>query len=161
MPVLTDSFSDKSFPSREDAEAFVAGKNPKPIAHEDKFYAVAVGSPPGIYLSWDEASLAIKGVKGPKYKKFLSRAEAENFIKEKGSVKTVKEVLGEEKPEKPEPIMTGAVDVADVADKTPTHEAGTTADGSVIVYTDGSSLSNGRAGAAAGVGVWFGDGDSR
>jgi ribonuclease HI len=34
-------------------------------------------------------------------------------------------------------------------------------DGIMRIYTDGSSLANGKVGSRAGVGVWFGDGDRR
>ena len=46
---------------------------------------MAVGEPTGIFTDWAEASLAIKGVKGPKYKRFPSQAEAVDYIKEFGS----------------------------------------------------------------------------
>ncbi|OAA67838.1 ribonuclease [Niveomyces insectorum RCEF 264] len=74
----------KSFVSREDAAAFVAGLNPEGGAKdkgEPRFYAVAVGNYPGIYTDWTEASKAIVGAKGPKYKKFSTRADAANFIR--------------------------------------------------------------------------------
>jgi ribonuclease HI len=55
-----------------------------------KFYAVATGRKPGIYTDWDTAhTQAIIGVKGPKYKKFATRVEAENFIRLYGSLETI------------------------------------------------------------------------
>ncbi len=75
---------DKSFVTREHAAAFVAGLNPEGGAKdkgEPRFYAVAVGNLPGIYTDWAEASKAIVGAKGPKYKKFSTRAEAADFIR--------------------------------------------------------------------------------
>ena len=44
-----------------------------------KFYAVAKGRKPGIYLSWADCEAQIKGYSGPKFKKFDSAEEAEEF----------------------------------------------------------------------------------
>lgn len=143
----------KSFTSRKDAEDFAAGKAVATPNEPAKFYAVAVGNPTGIYRDWSEASKAITGVKGPKYKKFASRAEAVNYIKQFGNKEAI-EALGEKiepitKPEK----KTGS--------KTKLSEQPSVVDGIVRIYTDGSSLANGKAGSRAGVGVYFGDGDAR
>ena len=45
--------------------------------------------------------------------------------------------------------------------KTTTEPASTSKAKAIRVYTDGSSRGNGRQGAYAGVGVFFGDGDER
>ncbi|TPX11007.1 uncharacterized protein E0L32_008044 [Thyridium curvatum] len=151
----------KSFLSREDAEAFVKGQNPVGASEEktDKFYAVAVGNPPGIYTDWDTASKAIVGVKGPKYKKFGTITEAKEFMK----IHT-----------KARAALQQAQEADDDADQPPAKKArtsgvgatngaasGTTSKGALTIYTDGSSLANGRTGARAGVGVFFGAGDKR
>lgn len=153
--LLTISIKVKSFTSLDDANAFAAGKKVKPAADEpQRFYAVAVGNPTGIYTEWTDAAVAIKGVKGPKYKKFSSRAEAVGFIKEFGNSVTVA-ALGEDivaEAPKPERKMTKSAQTI-LQNQVP--------DGTVRVYTDGSSLSNGKAGSRAGVGVYFGDNDSR
>lgn len=146
----------KSFPSREDAEAFVAGKNPPSMAtdgtKQEKFYAIAIGKEPGIYTDWDTASVAIKGWKGPKYKKFDTRAEAVEYIRAHGDEAGQKSIAGEVL----EPVSKKA------KSKSGTDELEIEDDPSILhIYTDGSSLLNGRAGAAAGVGVWFGEGDPR
>lgn len=143
----------KSFLSREDAEAFVAGKN---IATKkegpEKFYAVAVGHPTGIFNDWTDASLAIKGVKGPKYKKFGTRAEAVQYIRENGNKEAV-EKLGEAPPAEPEEKP---------AKRLKTDAAPSQADDGILrIYTDGSSLANGRASSRAGLGVFFGENDAR
>ena len=44
-----------------------------------KFYAVAKGRKPGIYLTWKECEEQIKGYSGSKFKKFESPEEAEAF----------------------------------------------------------------------------------
>ncbi|MCR5396861.1 MAG: ribonuclease H family protein [Lachnospiraceae bacterium] len=48
---------------------------------KQKYYAVKVGSAPGIYLSWAEAEPLVKGFPGAKYKSFPTREEAEAFLK--------------------------------------------------------------------------------
>ena len=44
------------------------------------FYAVANGRNIGIFLNWTECNHSVKGYKNAMYKKFATRAEAENFI---------------------------------------------------------------------------------
>ncbi len=48
-----------------------------------KYYAVKKGFHPGIYTSWDEASLEVKGYSNATYKSFNTLEEAEDFMKEK------------------------------------------------------------------------------
>lgn len=48
------------------------------MAKKKKFYVVWVGVTPGIYDSWDECNLQIKGFPGAKYKSFKSKPEAED-----------------------------------------------------------------------------------
>ncbi|KAH9908088.1 hypothetical protein F4778DRAFT_461685 [Xylariomycetidae sp. FL2044] len=143
---------DKSFLSREDAEAFVAGKKvPAPADEEEKYYAVAVGRQPGIYRHWDDASLAIKGWKGPKYKKFGTRKEAREFILKYGTEEAQLQVAaedGEPPAKKSKKSTSKSVPVLNEPDVE-------------YIYTDGSSLGNGAHGAVAGVGVYFGEGDPR
>lgn len=153
--MLTRDIIVKSFTSREDAEAFAAGKTVLSAANEPaKFYAVAVGNPTGIYNDWADASAAIKGVKGPKYKRFGSRGEAVAYIKEFGN-KAAIEALGD---------IAGEVDVKKKGSKKATDKtvAADNIDDAVLkIYTDGSSRANGQLGARAGFGVFFGQGDPR
>ncbi|OAA70599.1 Ribonuclease H-like protein [Cordyceps fumosorosea ARSEF 2679] len=156
----------RSFISRSDAEAFAAGKKvATPSEGPAKFYAVAVGNPTGIFNEWDDAAEAIKGVKGPKYKRFNSRAEAVDYIREHGSMEAVM-ALGER------PMATTAsgttIDIPTQVKK-PTKTTRVppplafpqVQEDLIRVYTDGSSLANGKAGARAGVGVFFAVGDAR
>ncbi|KAH8178330.1 RNase H domain-containing protein [Sarocladium implicatum] len=152
----------KSFTSRQDAEAFVAGKKvASSTPSKDRFYAVAVGNQPGIYTDWADVAPTIVGVKGPKYKRFDTRAEAVNYIIEFGNKEAI-EAIGEEgklsKKQKtyPDPLQALLDDDAGESIEEEKKD-----DGIVRIYTDGSSLANGRAGSRAGVGVWFGDGDRR
>ncbi|KAI1428490.1 ribonuclease H-like protein [Xylaria sp. FL1777] len=138
------------FTSRDDAEAFVAGRKTSAAADaEEKFYAVAVGRVPGIYTDWDEAAVAIKGWKAPKYKKFMARAEAIEFIRAHGNEEAQAWLVSEgvEPPSKKTKKSDG-----DILEDEP---------GVLRIFTDGSSLANGRTGATAGVGVFFGEGDKR
>ncbi|KAK7732275.1 hypothetical protein SLS53_008565 [Cytospora paraplurivora] len=45
-----------------------------------KFYAVAVGKQPGVYLTWPECEAQVKGVRGAVYKSFGDRGEAVEFL---------------------------------------------------------------------------------
>ena len=47
---------------------------------KQKFYVVWEGVSPGIYTSWTECQLQIKGYEGAKYKSFDSREEAERAL---------------------------------------------------------------------------------
>ncbi|KAI1805733.1 RnaseH-domain-containing protein [Daldinia bambusicola] len=140
--------------SREDAEAYVAGKKTSAAPPgEERFYAVAVGREPGVYTDWDTASLAIKGWKGPKYKRFDTREGAIEYIRTHGNEAAQEALLKDE----------GGEPTSKKRKKAAGGNAGKFEDEKDIqhVYTDGSSLANGRAGAAAGVGVFFGHGDAR
>ncbi|KAJ4390304.1 hypothetical protein N0V85_007353 [Neurospora sp. IMI 360204] len=157
----------KSFTSYEEASAFAAGR---PVASATsstsptKFYGVAVGRTPGVYTDWSIAQQEVVGWKNPKYKKFETRAEAEEFVRQwsgKPSSKAVKvpqvdetddlQVIAIEAPAKSsrKARKTSATQTA--------HEAQEALDASkpVIIYTDGSARGNGKVGAMAGVGVYF------
>ncbi|KAM0510958.1 hypothetical protein ACHAPE_010348 [Trichoderma viride] len=152
----------KSFLSREDADAFAAGKKVAVADEPDKFYAVAVGEPTGIFTDWSEAQKATTGVKGPKYKRFSTRAEAVAYIRQFGSREAI-EALGE----KVEPVEKVEVEekLFTIQKFTPIlkdSEVDTKPRENVLdIYTDGSSLANGRKGARAGLGVYFGENDPR
>ena len=45
-----------------------------------KYFAVKIGIKPGIYETWAECELQIKGVSGAKYKSFATMADAEKYI---------------------------------------------------------------------------------
>ncbi|KAL1866596.1 hypothetical protein VTK73DRAFT_4652 [Phialemonium thermophilum] len=172
----------KSFTTREDAAAFVAGKTPPSEAgavkgKPDKFYAVAKGNKPGIYTDWETAQLAIVGTKGPKYKRFDTRREAEAFVRLYGTAETVLAMDGigpsddeqdedkddstgveacEASPRKKARLQTNA------AAAQPSSSAAASQTGKLLrIYTDGSSRGNGYQGAVAGIGVFFGAGDPR
>ncbi|PHH55194.1 Ribonuclease H [Ceratocystis fimbriata CBS 114723] len=181
----------KSFPSLSDAQAFVEGHNPQsypPKNETPKFYAVARGLQTGIFTDWDETSAAIKGSVKPRYKKFPTRAEAVDFIREFGSPEALKAIENEPLVDAVDPKVTirnSTITPSDVvkprvilknsATAAAAQESETSGSANLLgsaevdeaykdfvhVYTDGSSRGNGRVGAAAGVGVFFGYNDPK
>lgn len=160
----------KSFLSKQDALDFVAGKpvngpsgRTKTNQQEEKFYGVAVGRVPGVYTEWSEAQKQIVDVKGPKFKKFATREEAEEFVKTAGK-STGKPAVAktEAKKDVKKEVKAGQSESSQpAAKKVKTSTEPTSKSKTVKVYTDGSSLNNGKLGALAGVGVYFGASDSR
>ena len=74
------------------------------MAKKQKFYVVWYGNPAGIFDSWKECQLSIKGVTGAQYKSFLTFAEAKKaYNKEYADFKgknTKKKTLTKEQLEK-------------------------------------------------------------
>ena len=62
----------KSFSSAEDAQLFLAGKDPSldptSSSYTAKFYGVRSGRVPGVYTDWASAEAQVKGVTKPKVK---------------------------------------------------------------------------------------------
>jgi ribonuclease HI len=136
---------------------FVAGKASSTAAGQpQKFYGVAVGHRPGVYTDWADAQVQVKDVKGPKYKKFETRAEAEEFVRSGGKAPAKVEVS---KSTKHAHASSSMVQNEPPAAKR--HKTSLPTSNVVRVYTDGSSRGNGRVGARAGVGVFFGPNDER
>lgn len=154
-----------------------------------RFYGVASGHVPGVYTDWADAQEQIKGWKLPKYKKFATRSEAEAFVQADGDSRksTVRsrqeEAVGDDIFEKDylapaakrlrsnlavsskaleesNDAILSTVTIPAAKQKLPTRIRDTKS-GPLRIYTDGSSLGNGKLGAVAGVGVFFGDGDPR
>jgi ribonuclease HI len=110
-----------------------------------------VGRKPGVYENWEEASEQIKDVKGPKYKKFATRAEAEAFVASGGKITAATAAKKGDTEEKP----------AKKAKTSASEGPKLKADGLLKVWTDGAARGNGQKGAQAGVGVFFGVNDPR
>ncbi|XRM37902.1 hypothetical protein ABZX51_001349 [Aspergillus tubingensis] len=195
----------QAFPSYEEANAFLTGtrasaaRGGTPLDSEPtRFYGVQRGRIPGVYTDWAKAQEQIKGFPKPRYKKFSTREEAEEFAREgQGSGATFGKTPESQKlagapgmmngvPADAQgipfeagtgPLPTGAEDGFDpnvwldpktgkVVYKSQDQKAATKVKstgppGMLRIYTDGSSLKNGKALASAGVGVYFGPGDSR
>ena len=50
-----------------------------------KYYAVRVGHNPGIYVTWSDCEVQVKGFPGAQYKSFPTEAEAKAYM---GSIDT-------------------------------------------------------------------------
>lgn len=50
-----------------------------------RYYAVARGRRPGIYISWDEVEPLVSGFRGNRFKSFRTRQEAEAYMLREGS----------------------------------------------------------------------------
>ncbi len=92
---------------------------------KQKFYAVAKGAKPGIYTTWGEVQPLVQGYEGAKHKSFATRSEAEEWIRNpvyqqsgKSASKTSK-AKQERNAVKPE-----------------------IKEGTVTIFTDGSSIGN-------------------
>jgi ribonuclease HI len=118
-----------------------------------RYYGVAIGHVPGVYTVWSEALEQVTDIKGPKYRKFDSRKEAEDFVKSGGKSPVVK--VGESE--------APSAKKAKLEKKVNSEGSGSGGGGSGVlkVWTDGSSRGNGKVGACAGLGVYFGYDDER
>lgn len=77
----------QAFTTTEEANAFLTGsKLPSASGsgtdsgEKTRYYGVQRGIVPGVYTDWAKAQEQIRGVKGPRYKKFSTREEAELFV---------------------------------------------------------------------------------
>ncbi|KAJ5518477.1 Ribosomal protein L9/RNase H1, N-terminal [Penicillium expansum] len=188
----------QSFPSQEAANAFMNGtKLPaeSQSSENTRFYGIQRGRVTGVYTDWTTAQEQIRGFPRPRYRKFSTREEAEEFVREgqtqppvgfgEASGPSGPHGITTEKPKNAEgvefapgdgPLPKGAEDGFDpnvlldpatgkVVYKTAPQMAATKTQstgipGMLRIYTDGSSLRNGTPLASAGVGVYFGPGDS-
>lgn len=132
---------------------------------------MAIGRKPGVYTDWAKVQQAIVGWKGPKYKRFDTREDAEAYVRTYASANSP--AIKDESNDEAEAyigrfsVVDSTADEQDTsygADEWPpakkTKKAADTAS-PLTIYTDGSSRGNGKLGAAAGVGVFFGPNDSR
>ncbi|KAF9403226.1 hypothetical protein BGX21_006222 [Mortierella sp. AD011] len=141
------------------------------------FYAVHIGKTKGVYFTWPECEKQVRGVVNAKFKKFDSLKEAEEFVKNGPKVftkpvpKAAVSATG-----RPSPYAAAAAARAgESSNSAARQEAGSSgkdnyisvngvrvaASDTIVIYTDGSSLSNGRVGSQAGLGVFFGVNDPR
>lgn len=114
---------------------------------------------PGVYEQWADAHEQIQGVKGPKYKKFPTREEAEEFVRSKGKSGTTAAVV---KKDTKKAVKNNTVEsFQPSAKKVKTSASSSSKSKFLKINTDGSALGNGKAGSRAGVGVFFGVNDER
>ncbi|KAL5519723.1 hypothetical protein ACEPAG_1383 [Sanghuangporus baumii] len=133
------------------------------------FYAVAKGRVPGIYASWEDCETQVKGYAGARYKKFKTQREAEEFVSSHPSAtvalvpsssrsrllpvpvpvsRTMSQYQKMDSSEKPKLDVSRKDDRIDE-------------EGFDVVYADGACKGNGQVGSVAGVGVWWGNNDTR
>eukprot|EP00124_Ichthyophonus_hoferi_P000957 Ihof_evm4s42 gene=Ihof_evmTU4s42 len=144
------------------------------------YYAVANGRTPGLYNTWEECKNQTNGYSGAKYQKFKTKEEAQRFvdggnqgIKANVASYSIKKVAPNPV-KKPEPCTFGTYNQTEYGSKVKQHQVSpdqprwtpyshsapihkpSTSSKCMEVYTDGSCLGNGKEGAAAGYGVWWG-----
>ncbi|RMJ27867.1 ribonuclease H [Aspergillus sp. HF37] len=186
----------QAFTSFEAANAFLTGSKPQPGGQTPtnsvptKFYGIQRGRVPGVYTDWATAQEQIQGFVRPRYRRFLTKEKAEEFVRlghghdgtrpaeTPGIVgENPRDVQGVPFEAGDGPLPPGAEDKFDpnvlldpatgkVVYKTQEQKTAKKPKPAgppdmLRIYTDGSTLKNGRKFASAGVGVYFGPGDSR
>ena len=137
--------------------------------------SVRVGRNPGVYTSWDDCAAQVNGFQGARHKKFPTRQEADGFVSggagpSSAATTTSGPVVTSGKRNKRTSDSAGPVERAV---KRQRHEpvtatgparrvdpvfgaAGSSSSSVRRVYCDGSSRGNGKKGAVAGIGVFWG-----
>ncbi|KAK4653994.1 hypothetical protein QC762_400220 [Podospora pseudocomata] len=147
----------KSFLSRDEAAAWVDGAPAAP-GKITRFYAVARGHKPGVYTDWDSAQMQTTGFTRPVFRKFDTRAEAEDYL---GAYPAGS---NQAQSAKSQPTRKRGLEIdeeEEVVLPRKKSKAPSTDGKITMVYTDGAPPGNGKAGACGGVGVWFGADDPR
>ncbi|XP_061935741.1 ribonuclease H1 isoform X1 [Apis cerana] len=140
-----------------------------------KYYAVARGRTPGIYNTWLECKEQVDQFPRPIFRKFHSKEEAEDFIKQctktnkKENNKNLSSILGKRLQNNQETNNKKSLKkqkqmnleehskIIHIENKEISGDFNIDNDGYVNVYTDGACSLNGRKNAQAGIGVWFGN----
>jgi len=143
------------------------------------FYAVVRGRKSGVYNSWSECENNVKGFKGAHFQKFKTEADAIDFVKNAGSSKPSKVATQSKisKFFKITPSSNKKNTPRLIVDKIPVAKNQNKTSGiskrnkpsaikydvayDYYVYTDGACSHNGRKNAKAGIGIYFGDNDTR
>ena len=108
------------------------------------YYAVANGRINGIFTNWNECNHSIKGFKNAIFKKFNTKLEAEDFIR-------LNQFVGDQ---------TLSLSLSRGRDRGRDRDQDDFVP-DYYVYTDGACSNNGKRGALAGIGIFFGINDSR
>ena len=99
------------------------------------YYAVHKGREIGIFKDWKSCKKQIDGFSNPVYKKFNNQKDAEDFVKNGYGSNSILQYFT----------------TKDIQEFIP----------EISVYTDGACVNNGKPSAQAGIGVYFGENDSR
>uniref|UniRef100_A0A1I7VQ15 ribonuclease H n=1 Tax=Loa loa TaxID=7209 RepID=A0A1I7VQ15_LOALO len=115
------------------------------------YYAVARGRCTGVYKTWPECERQVKGYRNARYKKFIKQSDALAFILQNnttghaGSGKSSQSGLRSTTESGKSPPSQLSSQEQNIWKGVP------------VVYTDGACSSNGRIGAAAGIGIYWGE----
>ncbi|XP_076849241.1 ribonuclease H1 isoform X2 [Brachyhypopomus gauderio] len=139
------------------------------------FYAVRKGHNPGVYQTWEDCKHQVDKFPNARYKKFASEEEAWAFVRSEVIATSVTTTEECDSPQLPKDLDGGKRPSEDnlndgrslkrvKIDGVLEHKssAATSSDGftymgdAVVVYTDGCCTGNGRTGARAGIGVYWG-----
>ncbi|XP_072553176.1 ribonuclease H1 isoform X2 [Salminus brasiliensis] len=138
------------------------------------FYAVKKGHNPGVYQTWDECKFQVDKFPHAQYKKFGAEEDAWAFVRNEAprlllTTSTTKDCNDQQLPTSVPVVVKRPIEDNQVYETTskrfkPIEETSATAstDGftymgdAVVVYTDGCCSGNGRQGARAGIGVYWG-----
>ncbi|XP_060947408.1 ribonuclease H1 isoform X2 [Limanda limanda] len=146
------------------------------------YYAVKKGFKPGVYKSWDECKSQVDKFPAASFKKFAAERDAWAFVRgvELTPLPEVKSAaqsfepalsllpkrgpepleyipLGRKRPHAPEELESPPKRVKETEGSSSQNPDGFTHMGdAVVVYTDGCCTSNGKVGARAGIGVYWG-----
>lgn len=128
------------------------------------FYAVARGKIPGIYMDWETASLMIKGVSQPKYKKFKLKKDADEYMELNCTkISNSFDININDDTISTDNIITFENLFINHLQKQQTIKSISYENfiPDYYVYTDGSCIDNGKPSAIAGYGIYFGSNDPR
>lgn len=153
------------------------------------YYAVRTGRQTGVFQTWEECERYVKGFPGARYKKFSTQDEAKSFVVGSdsgysasysyaastycGSRKRSWNDFSENSSYNPRgyehfkpsyPSFSSSSSSSSLSPSSLFSSSSSTAsssDSRPVVYTDGCCTKNGRKGARAGIGVYWGPGNSR
>lgn len=127
-----------------------------------KFYAVKVGRVPGIYRTWEECKAQTDKYPCNAYKSFVTKKEAEAYMKDNkrkyDCIRTEEDCQELNKKRRLEEQKDENKDEEQSKEKEK-EEKNREKNETIIVYTDGSCLFNGKSNAVCGIGVYFGKED--
>uniref|UniRef100_A0A1I8ERK9 Ribonuclease H1 n=1 Tax=Wuchereria bancrofti TaxID=6293 RepID=A0A1I8ERK9_WUCBA len=123
------------------------------------YYAVARGRCTGVYKTWSECEKQVKGYRNArlvllqsKYRKFIKQSDALAFILKNST----SDYAGNGKSSQSELSSTAELGKLPSSKPSASQEENIW-EGVPVVYTDGACSFNGRVGAAAGIGVYWGE----
>ncbi|KAI8579956.1 hypothetical protein K450DRAFT_239894 [Umbelopsis ramanniana AG] len=137
-----------------------------PKAARTYYYAVRVGKKPGIYTQWSDCEKQVIGYPNSRYKKFVSKQEADDFLsatESKGNSSTSRKHATTTNFAGTSKDTSGDTKIgiagSKIETKTEREEKVALKDEGMIVYTDGAASGNGTSKAYAGIGVYWGPND--